>query len=231
MYWGNLLASASDDNSILIYDVTTIIAGGGRGGTDTTHHTPSPPLTAPDTHARMTRTTRTVAPSLVGTSEECIRELKGHTRSVTDIAWCPHNPELIASASMDTTVQVWNALTGTPLANYRQHAGRVFGVRCVSPVVYVLKPTAAHSSYLLSFFFCFFLLMLQMERARFTIPLQRLGGPDHAHVELLAPASYDPASPGCASPSPPIFLRRHGVMLSSIDAVCVVCRMSYVRAY
>ncbi len=134
LYWGNLLASASDDNSILIYDVTTIIAVGGKGGTDTTHHQPSSPLTT-----LTTRATRTVAPSLVGTSEECIRELKGHTRSVTDIAWCPHNPELIASASMDATVQVWNALTGTPLANYRHHAGRVFGVRCVSPVVYALK--------------------------------------------------------------------------------------------
>jgi WD40 repeat protein len=66
---------------------------------------------------------------LVGTSEECIRVLKGHTRSVTDIAWCPHNPELIASASMDATVQVWNAMTGAPLANYRQHTGRVFAVR------------------------------------------------------------------------------------------------------
>lgn len=40
--------------------------------------------------------------------------LKGHTRSVTDISWCPHNPELIASASMDWTVQVQSL---TPLIN------------------------------------------------------------------------------------------------------------------
>jgi WD40 repeat protein len=207
LYWGNLLASASDDNSILIYDVTTIIAGGGKGGTDTTHHHPPPsPLTTHETHDMHD----TVAPSLVGTSEECIRVLKGHTRSVTDIAWCPHNPELIASASMDATVQVWNALTGTPLANYRHHAGRVFGVRCVSHVVNPggSRKRRTHLFLRSSFFFAvsFVLLVLQVERARFTIPLQRLGGPDHAHVELLESASYDPAGLGCASPPPQIFL-------------------------
>ena len=33
--------------------------------------------------------------------------MTGHSGEVMDIKWCPHNDEIIASASDDATVKVW----------------------------------------------------------------------------------------------------------------------------
>ncbi|KAM5213502.1 coronin-6 isoform 4-T11 [Hipposideros larvatus] len=41
----------------------------------------------------------------------------GHTAPVLDIDWCPHNDNVIASASDDTTVMVWQIPDYTPMRN------------------------------------------------------------------------------------------------------------------
>ncbi|XP_054429230.1 coronin-6 isoform X5 [Pteronotus mesoamericanus] len=41
----------------------------------------------------------------------------GHTAPVLDIDWCPHNDNVIASASDDTTIMVWQIPDYTPLRN------------------------------------------------------------------------------------------------------------------
>ncbi|KAG3269667.1 coronin-6 isoform X7 [Ictidomys tridecemlineatus] len=41
----------------------------------------------------------------------------GHTAPVLDIDWCPHNDNVIASASDDTTIMVWQIPDYTPVRN------------------------------------------------------------------------------------------------------------------
>ncbi|XP_052052215.1 coronin-6 isoform X2 [Apodemus sylvaticus] len=43
--------------------------------------------------------------------------ITGHTGPVLDIDWCPHNDNVIASASDDTTVMVWQIPDYTPVRN------------------------------------------------------------------------------------------------------------------
>ncbi len=92
------------------------------------------------------------APSLsVGSSVECVRVFKGHSRSVTDLAWSQHQPFMIASAAMDGTCQVqekprvrsvialmlifgyvlkvWNIVKGEGIATFCGHqGGRIFAL-------------------------------------------------------------------------------------------------------
>ena len=53
------------------------------------------------------------------------RELKGHLQRVIELAWSPHTEGRLASVSYDFTCQVWDALTGAPLHNFRGHSGRL----------------------------------------------------------------------------------------------------------
>ncbi|XP_027718224.1 coronin-6 isoform X2 [Vombatus ursinus] len=43
--------------------------------------------------------------------------VNGHTAPVLDIDWCPHNDSVIASASEDTTIMVWQIPDYTPVRN------------------------------------------------------------------------------------------------------------------
>jgi COMPASS component SWD3 len=52
----------------------------------------------------------------------------GHSRGVNDLCWNPVSP-LLASASDDKTVRLWDALTGDALVEFRGHDNFVF---CVS---------------------------------------------------------------------------------------------------
>uniref|UniRef100_A0ABI8AB50 Coronin n=1 Tax=Felis catus TaxID=9685 RepID=A0ABI8AB50_FELCA len=63
----------------------------------------------------------------------------GHTAPVLDIDWCPHNDNVIASASDDTTVMVWQIPDYTPMRNITEpiitlegHSKRV-GILCWHP--------------------------------------------------------------------------------------------------
>ncbi len=46
-----------------------------------------------------------------------VQKLKGHTRSVTAAAFS-HDSQLLASASADRTVRLWNPATGDELRNF-----------------------------------------------------------------------------------------------------------------
>jgi WD40 repeat protein len=54
-------------------------------------------------------------------------EFKGHTRTVTSVAYSPDGRR-IASASSDGTVKVWEAATGQEALTFRGHTGGVTGV-------------------------------------------------------------------------------------------------------
>ncbi|XP_009991512.1 PREDICTED: coronin-6 [Chaetura pelagica] len=63
----------------------------------------------------------------------------GHTAPVLDIDWCPHNDNVIASASEDTTVMVWQVPDYVPVRNITEpvvtlegHSKRV-GIICWHP--------------------------------------------------------------------------------------------------
>src|SRR2546427_11601522 len=51
----------------------------------------------------------------------------GHTNMVFGLAWSP-NGKQVASASLDGTVQVWDAQTGQHAFVYHNHTGGVFSV-------------------------------------------------------------------------------------------------------
>ncbi|XP_064117104.1 gem-associated protein 5-like isoform X1 [Macrobrachium nipponense] len=59
---------------------------------------------------------------------QATRDLCGHESRVVWLAWSPHKPDVLASASYDHTVQLWNANTGQMLVNYGGHTSRVFRV-------------------------------------------------------------------------------------------------------
>ncbi|KAF8566958.1 hypothetical protein P879_04767, partial [Paragonimus westermani] len=70
----------------------------------------------------------------VGRVERDAPLVAGHKAAVLDIQWCPHNDDLIASASEDTTVKVWQIPEGglepktnlnTPIADLVAHQRRV----------------------------------------------------------------------------------------------------------
>ncbi|CAL4200563.1 unnamed protein product, partial [Meganyctiphanes norvegica] len=55
-------------------------------------------------------------------------ELDGHESRVVWLAWSPHKDGVLASASYDHTIQLWDTNTGEAICNYGGHAYRVFRV-------------------------------------------------------------------------------------------------------
>jgi hypothetical protein len=54
--------------------------------------------------------------------------LKAHSQPVACVRWSPLQSELVASASHDSTVQVWNAVQGTPISNIRAYQSRALSL-------------------------------------------------------------------------------------------------------
>lgn len=53
--------------------------------------------------------------------------LRGHGSHIVDLGWSPED-RYIATASLDSTVMIWNADTGTPVTTLRAHSSFVKGV-------------------------------------------------------------------------------------------------------
>ncbi|XP_047143757.1 gem-associated protein 5 isoform X1 [Hydra vulgaris] len=56
------------------------------------------------------------------------RQLSNQTGRITQVLWSPHTNGVLALASFDGSVQVWNILTGEGIAHYGGHIGRVYTV-------------------------------------------------------------------------------------------------------
>jgi WD40 repeat protein len=65
--------------------------------------------------------------ALYSAALEPVRTLKGHTDAVRAVAWSPDGTQ-IASASLDTTVRVWNVADGAVRVTLTGHTDWVFGV-------------------------------------------------------------------------------------------------------
>jgi coronin-1B/1C/6 len=72
----------------------------------------------------------------------------GHKAAVLDVAWCPHNDNLIASSSEDCTIKVWDIPNGGLTKNLNDcvadlvaHQRRV-GVICWHPTAYLVLMSA-----------------------------------------------------------------------------------------
>ncbi|XP_015685226.1 coronin-6-like, partial [Protobothrops mucrosquamatus] len=55
--------------------------------------------------------------SKMGRVDKNVPLVTGHTAPVLDIDWCPHNDNVIASASEDTTIMVWQIPDFLPMRN------------------------------------------------------------------------------------------------------------------
>ncbi|KAH8971705.1 hypothetical protein BDL97_02G157900 [Sphagnum fallax] len=96
---GRLIASGSDDQVILVHER--------RPGSGTTEFGSGEP---PDVE-----------------NWKVLLTLRGHTADVVDLGWSPDDT-LLASCSLDNTVRVWQAATGSPVTVLTGHRSLVKGV-------------------------------------------------------------------------------------------------------
>jgi WD40 repeat protein len=122
---GQILASASDDNSIILWDANTLE----RIGLPFYGHQ------AGVTGIEFSSNGQNIASSSRdGTviiwdiaSGQIVRQLTGHANWVLGVAYSP-NGNLIASASGDGTIILWDAANGTNLRTLTGHNGSVFSI-------------------------------------------------------------------------------------------------------
>jgi WD40 repeat protein len=121
---GGILASASDDGTVLLWDVASgeqIEAFEGHPGYVRTV------AFAPDGQLVVTGCDDGVVRLWDAGNGTLLRELRGHGDYVRDVAISPDGA-VIASASDDSTVRLWDALTGEELTVLRGHNDWVRGV-------------------------------------------------------------------------------------------------------
>jgi WD40 repeat protein len=68
-----------------------------------------------------------------------IRTYSGHHSAVTALAWSPDG-QYIASGSADTTVQVWDPMTGKRIMKYSRHSDLITGIAWL-PTMNTFPPT------------------------------------------------------------------------------------------
>ncbi len=92
--------------------------------TTTAMPTPQPSDTSTATLTPTPSATLPPAPTATPLPQGPLLTYTGHSGPIRTLAWSP-NGKWIASAGDDTTVQVWNALTGQPIFTFRQHTQAV----------------------------------------------------------------------------------------------------------
>ena len=83
--------------------------------------------------------------------------MSGHKAAVLDIEWCPHNDDIIASGSEDTTVKVWQIPEGglvtnltEPIVSLAGHQRRVSLIRWHPTAQNILLSVGKHFPLILS---------------------------------------------------------------------------------
>ncbi|KAI9862929.1 MAG: hypothetical protein M1813_004102 [Trichoglossum hirsutum] len=118
---GKLVASASNDTTVRIWDAVTGAAvqtlEGHTSGVRTVIFSPDGELVASASDDRTVRVWDAVTGAAVQTFE-------GHTRWINTIVFSPDG-KLVASASYDRTVRMWNIVTGATIRTLRGHTGGV----------------------------------------------------------------------------------------------------------
>jgi serine/threonine protein kinase len=96
------------------------------GNTPTSVPSPSPSSDPTVTETPSSTVTETATQPATGIGS-LVTSYTGHTQYVESVAWSPDG-SMIASASGDNTVQIWNASTGENLLVYRGHSNAVNAV-------------------------------------------------------------------------------------------------------
>ncbi len=118
---GTCIASASDDETVQVWDAST-------GNQTITYRSHSSWVKAvawsPDGKYLVSAGADTTVQVWNAATGRTTLVYRGHPRIVTAVAWSPDG-KYIASASYDQTVQVWDAFTGEGVFTYHGHAGFV----------------------------------------------------------------------------------------------------------
>src|SRR5215469_4736708 len=134
---GNLLASASDDKTLRLWEVATgtqvRTLTGRTGGANGVAFSPDGTLLASGGDDKTVRLWGVAT----GTK---VRTLTGHTEPVRGVAFSPDG-RLIASGADDTTVRLWEVASGTHVRTLTGHTDSVRGV-AFSPVGILLASAA-----------------------------------------------------------------------------------------
>jgi WD40 repeat protein len=125
---GRWLASASEDQTIKLWDVATgQVVRSLWGHTGAVHGVAFSPA---DGQLASAGADRTVKLWSVATGQ-LIRTLSGHSEEVCAVAFSPDGQRL-ASASLDSTLKIWEAGTGRKLQSFRQDPIGIVYWRCIA---------------------------------------------------------------------------------------------------
>ena len=134
-----LCASASADGTVKLWDVTSRMVNDVINPKSSKSSVPSPNAAAAAAAAAMgddnTPTSTTTSPTKHGNSSPhdtfmwSTSTLAGHSRGINHVCWSPRTPNLLATASDDKTLRLWDvtrsssndtSLAGTPSWNHHQ---------------------------------------------------------------------------------------------------------------
>ncbi len=138
---GKRIASASQDETVQVWDATT-------GGHVLTYRGHTSIVTAvawsPDGVHIASASQDGAVQLWNATTGTYMFTYRGHTGTVTALAWSPDGTR-IASSSWDKTVQVWDATTGKRLLTYQGHTSIVTAVAWSPDGVHIASASADHT--------------------------------------------------------------------------------------